>query len=598
MNKTVTVNIGGIVFHIDENAYDQFKKYLESIKSHFTQSEGREEIMQDIEARIAEMFQEKIKDLKHVITLEDVEQVTKQMGRPEQFGDEEDIQPETEMPQATGNVKRRLFRNPDDKLLGGVCSGIGSYFDIDAVWVRLIFVVILLAFGTGVFLYILLWIIMPEAVTTADKLQMRGERVNVSNIEKNIKEGLETVKNRTASVGKDSGKKAGTVVGRVFEGIGEVLKFLFMFLGKLIAIFFLFVGLVVVFTMVMSMFAFMGLPGTQYPEIWRLVFDSGSLFTLGYIGVLLMVGIPFLMLAYAGARILFNIKKGSKVVGLTALGLWLIGLGICFSVGVKVANNFKEKDSVRNSMSLIEPNRKKIVLEMAGAKNEEKDYGYGFSKTWNSGIDVSVTDEQFMSSDVKVDIVKSPTDSFQLVEIFYARGNSKKSALENASHINYSYVQKDSIISLERFFTLDKLEKYRAQKVQVLLKVPVGGEVYLDRSLDSYIYDIDNIQNIFDADMLGRTWVMTNKGLNCVDCDGTESSIDGEKIHLYDDEDGSHIRIDDSGVHITGPDGEKVAIDSNGVIIHDGKKTRLKIDTKGLNVPAAPEPPGAPVKKI
>ena len=596
MNKTVTVNIGGIVFHIDENAYDQFKKYLESIKSHFTQSEGREEIMQDIEARIAEMFQEKIKDLKHVITLDDVEQVTKQMGKPEQFGDEEELKPEVEAPQSNGNVKRRLFRNPDDKLLGGVCSGIGSYFDIDAVWVRLIFVVILLAFGTGIFLYILLWIIMPEAITTADKLQMRGERVNVSNIEKNIKEGLETVKNRATSVGKDSGKKAGTVVGRIFEGIGEVFKFLFMFLGKIIAIFFLFVGLVVVFVMVMSMFAFMGLPGTQYPEIWRLVFDSATLFTLGYIGILLMVGIPFLMLAYAGARILFNIKKGSKVVGLTALGLWLIGLGICFSVGVKVANNFKEKDSVRNSMSLIEPNRKKVVLEMAGAKNEEKDYGYGFSKSWNSNIDVSITDEEFMSNDVKVDIVKSPTDSFQLVEIFYARGNSKKSALENASHIHYSYVQKDSIISLERFFTLDKLEKYRAQKVQVLLKVPVGGEVHLDRSLDSYIYDIDNIQNIFDADMLGRTWVMTNKGLSCVDCDGTESSIDGEKIHLYDDEDGSHIRIDDSGVHISGPDGEKVAIDSNGVVIHDGKKTRLRIDTKGINIPAVPEPPAAPSK--
>ncbi|TAH39205.1 MAG: PspC domain-containing protein [Bacteroidetes bacterium] len=598
MNKTVTVNIGGIVFHIDENAYDQFKKYLESIKSHFTQSEGREEIMQDIEARIAEMFQEKIKDLKHVITLEDVEQVTKQMGRPEQFGDEDETKPEGETAAPIENIKRRLFRNPDDKLLGGVCSGISAYFDIDAVWIRLIFVASFLAFGSGVLLYILLWIIMPEAITTADKLQMRGERVNVSNIEKNIKEGLESVKNRTAAVGKESGKKAGTIVGRIFEGIGEVLKFLFMFIGKLIAVFFLFIGLVVVFAMVMSMFAFMGLPGTQYPEIWRLVFDTSTQFTFGYIGILLLVGIPFLMLAYAGARILFNIKKGSKVVGLSALGLWLIGLGICFSVGIKVASNFKEKDSVRNSMSLMEPTRKKIVLEMAGAKNEEKDYGYGFGNNTNSDFDVSITDDQFMSGNVKVDIVKSPTDSFQLVEIFYARGNSKKSALENASHIKYSYVQRDSVISLERFFTLDKLEKYRAQKVQVLLKVPVGAEVYLDRSLDSYIYDIDNIQNIYDADMLGRTWVMTSKGLSCVDCDGSESSIDGTRMNFYDEDDGSHIRIDESGVHISGPDGEKVAIDSNGVIIHDGKKTRLKIDTKGMEVPAPPVPPAPPSKRI
>ncbi len=597
MNKTVTVNIGGIVFHIDENAYDKFKKYLESIRSHFTQSEGRDEIMQDIESRIAEMFQEKIKDSKHVITLEDVDQVTTQMGKPEQFGDEDGSSPDENAPIPDYNGKRRLYRNPDDKLLGGVCSGIANYFDIDTVWIRLLFVIPLLIFGSGFFLYILLWIIIPEAKTTAEKLQMKGEKVNISNIEKNVKEEREYDKSRNTDQGKDKSRRAGTVVGRIFEAIGEVFKFFFMFLGKIIAIIFLFVGLVVAFSMVMSMFGFMGLPGTQYPEIWRLVFDSSTQFTFGYIGILLLVSIPFLMLSYLGARILFNIRKGSRAVGLTALGLWLIGLGLCLFIGIRVADNFSEKENVRNSMAIMQPMQKKVILEMEHTKNEEKDYGYGFGRNWKSDFDLTVTDDNLISKSVSVDIVKSSTDSFQLVEIFYARGSSKKAALENASKINYTYIQRDSVISLQRFFSLEKTDKYRAQKVQILLKVPVGAEVYLDQSLNAYIYDVDNIQNIFDSDMLGRTWRMTAKGLTCVDCDGTETSTDGRKNFIYDDDDGSHIRIDESGVHISGPEGEQVAIDSNGVIIRDGKKTRVKIDTKGIKL-TPPPAPEAPVIKL
>src|SRR5436190_4784899 len=116
MNKTVTVNIGGIIFHIDENAYERFKHYLESIRSHFTGSDGRDEIMQDIESRIAEMFQERVKDLKQVITLTDVEEVTVLMGKPEQFGDEDSKEKEIDTTEL--RVKRRLFRNPEDKILG------------------------------------------------------------------------------------------------------------------------------------------------------------------------------------------------------------------------------------------------------------------------------------------------------------------------------------------------------------------------------------------------------------------------------------------------------------------------------------------------
>lgn len=603
MNKTVTVNIGGIVFYIDENAYDRFKKYLEAIRSHFTTAEGRDEIMQDIESRIAEMFQERVKDSKQVITLEDVEEVTIQMGRPEQFGDESAREEQTREEQAQvqdGPVKRRLYRNPDDKMLGGVCSGIASYFDIDAVWVRLAFAFVFFVFGSGFLLYILLWIIVPEAKTTAEKLQMRGEPVTISNIEKNVKEEMEQIRKKAGETGKDAGKKAGTVVGRIFEAIGEVIKFFFILLGKLIAIFFMFIGIVVAFAMFMSMLALLKIPGTHYPAIWHYAFASETHFVLGFIGVVLLVGIPFLMLAYAGARMLFNIKKSSRILGFTALGLWLTGVGLCLVIGIRLAGEFSEKENVRKEISLVQPASRTLLVEMNGTKNEEKKYDD--SDYEDEDFHLSINDNRFFSQKVKLDIVKSPTDSFELVEILYARGSSRKNAIDNASHIIYAFSQKDSVLGLDRHFSLSPDEKYRAQKVQLLLRVPVGAKVKLDESLKNYIYDIDNIENVLDHDMLNRTWQMTEKGLRCVDCDGTESTLGGEEFHMGND-DGSEIKIDENGIIIRGSDGNRVTVDSNGVYIHENGREKVRINKKGnrmemkIDDESIPKPPPVPEPK-
>src|SRR6188768_870180 len=230
MNKTVTVNLGGTVFHIDDNAYESLIKYLNAIKSHFSAEQGRDEIMQDIESRIGEMFRDRMKEGREVITLNDVNEVTTIMGKPEEFaGEEEKSAPlhdaGTSVP--VGRLKKRFFRDPDEKFVGGVCSGIAAYFNIDPVWVRLIFACALVFYGTGFWIYILLWIIIPEARTTADRLMMRGEPVTVSNIEKNVKEELDALRARMSDR-----PKATTAIGKIFETIGEVFKFIFMVIGK------------------------------------------------------------------------------------------------------------------------------------------------------------------------------------------------------------------------------------------------------------------------------------------------------------------------------------------------------------------------------
>ena len=595
MNKTVTVNIGGIVFHIDENAYEKFKQYLESIRSHFTTADGRDEIMQDIEARIAEMFQERVKDSKQVITLVDVEDVTSLMGKPEEFEgteekEKEKVRAEAE-PEYTGPVKRRFFRNPDDKMLGGICSGIANYFDIDIVWVRLAFVLLIFAYSSGIWIYIILWIVIPEAKSAADKLQMKGEPVTVSNIQKNVKEEMEALKRRMDEM--SGGKKSGTVIGRIFEAIGSVFLFIFKLIGKIIAAAFIFVSVVVLFVLFVSFFAVVKVPGTHYPEVLNHIFVSSGQFFWSYIGVLLLVGIPFLMLAYVAAKMIFNFRSRSKIVGLTAFGLWILGVILCSAIGIKIARQFSEKESVRKEISLIQPVRKQLFLQADELRNQEKDYDHGWKFNWDEDHDMVATDSALLSGDVNLDVVKSPNDSFQLVEICYARGISRKDAADNATHVSYSFSQTDSLIRFNRYFSLDQDNKYRGQYVQLVLRVPVGANVYLDKSLRHIIYDIENIENIYDRDMLDRTWKMTENGLTCVDCTGQEGLVGGGSLNNDEDldgevhirghgKDGSEVNIDKYGVHISGAN--KVSVDSNGVSVKENGKEIIKIDKDGVQI--------------
>ncbi|MEK6616769.1 MAG: PspC domain-containing protein, partial [Bacteroidota bacterium] len=179
MNKTVTINLSGIIFHIDEDAYGKLHNYLSTIKGYFSESEGRDEIMADIENRIAEMLSEKISDRKQVVLMTDVDYVIGIMGKPEDFAGEknpdshrdEETKKETSSYNATGKHSH-VFRDTDNKILGGVCSGIATYFNIDPLWIRLALVVLtILGFGTGFLLYIVLWFIIPEAKTAEEKIQ-------------------------------------------------------------------------------------------------------------------------------------------------------------------------------------------------------------------------------------------------------------------------------------------------------------------------------------------------------------------------------------------------------------------------------------------
>lgn len=207
MNKVFNINLGSLPFTIDEDAYEHLGNYLKTIHQHFRSSEGYEEITTDIEARMAELFQERLGD-RPIVTIKDVKNVIAIMGTPEDFGAEPlgEEAPKSSTSSSSDKWKlktgKRLFRNPEEEVIGGVCSGIAAYFGIqDPLWVRLLFVLFAFTGGFAIPLYIILWAILPKAETASDRLAMRGDPVNVSNIGKIIEEELENVSKKVSELG-------------------------------------------------------------------------------------------------------------------------------------------------------------------------------------------------------------------------------------------------------------------------------------------------------------------------------------------------------------------------------------------------------------
>ena len=204
MNKTVSINLGGFFFHIDEDAYQKLNRYFDAIRRSLS-PDGKDEIMSDIEGRIAELLAEKLKNDKQVAGIREIDEVIAVMGQPEDYRIDEDT---TAGPKSTYSSAdysytrtRKFYRDGEKAIISGVCAGLAHYFRIDPLWLRIIFVISLfISFGTSIFIYILLWILIPKAITTTEKLEMTGEPINISNIERKVREEIDMVTNRLKDV--------------------------------------------------------------------------------------------------------------------------------------------------------------------------------------------------------------------------------------------------------------------------------------------------------------------------------------------------------------------------------------------------------------
>lgn len=339
MKKTININLAGFVFYIDEDAYEELQKYLKNIKTYLGNTEGREEIIHDIESRIAELFSEK---QKQVITLIEVSEVIEVMGQPEDYMSED----ETEQKTSYKSSNKRLYRDPDSTVLGGVCSGIGHYLSIDAIWIRLIFLAMVWS-GVSILFYFILWAIIPKAETTAQKLEMKGKAATFSNIEDYVRKGYENVKDDFKNVDfKGAGEKAkqgasgffallGELISKLFSALGKVLSFIANILGKLLGVIILTttVALIIALTVSFIIGSFidinigndlLSMPGFEFirPD-W-----GGPFHPIWYhISMMLTFGIPAFSLLLFALQLLFkNMGRLSGGIKIGLLAVWMISL--------------------------------------------------------------------------------------------------------------------------------------------------------------------------------------------------------------------------------------------------------------------------------
>lgn len=607
MNKTVTINISGIIFHIEEDAYEKLSKYLNTIKGYFSDTDGGNEIMGDIEARIAEMLQAKTSNVKQVVLMADVDAVIETMGKPEEFAGEssqEHNEKQTDQHSAdqntSGYTRKRMFRDPDNKAIGGVCSGIAAYFDTDIVWIRLAMILLIFVGGVSFWVYIILWIVIPEAKTTADKLSMRGEKIDINNISKTVMEEAEQLRKRMEKYGSNFTKNNNGQPRNLFDKLGDFLKdFIIIFtkfFARIIGLILLIFGISFMFGLMSTIFGFSVIgSNTEYNDWVNALFLERGHYTLGIIGISLVLGIPVLLMIYGGIKLLFRIKYSNRWLNFSAGVIWVTGLAIAIYTGIKTGSDFSEEAKVRQEVQLTQHDtlyltsvHGKFIMDGLGISEDDYEdfdlHGDRRHRSCDENNDyvIAKTEKQkYILHRPRVSIVPSLTDKFELFVVKKARGEDQLVAASRAKVINYKVTQKDSTLLFDELLTVEGNEKFRVQEVNVILKVPNGKVIHLDKNMQYLICGVENVTDTYDGDMVSRRWKMTKEGLECIDCDGLELRNHDDleipappappappDVHVSSND--ANVKINEDGIKVKSKDAD-VEIGKNGI----------HIDTKG-----------------
>ncbi len=523
MKKTFTINISGSVFHIEEDAFEKLQDYLHLLNHHFTSQAGGQEILEDIESRIAELLQEKITGRQEAVTSEWVEEVMHRMGKPEDFmdaGPVEDQAKEKSEPKGK-KPEKRLYRDTENRVLGGVCSGMSAYFNFDPVFIRILFILLVFV-GIGIFavIYLILWIVVPKAATTAQRLEMRGEEATISNIQKTIQEEVKEVKDSFSRIGRSEsfrrGKDAASKVGQASVQVGKGL-------GKAIGVIF---GSLLILTGFFGMIAFLisltmggvfvhghsvGVnPDVDLSGALGLVFSPG-LVSVAVLLIVLLVGIPLLTILFAGTKLVFRYKTNNKLIGLGAFGIWLVALVAMLILTTGQFENFSQKSTVAAGRALDNPACKTLFIELGDIPEKvELDENARFE---DFSL-LKINGDNILAGNPRLSIEATDAPDFSVIIKKTSRGKNGSEVRKNIGLIQYKVASRDSTLVLDPYFTIENQAKWRNQEVQVTVKVPKGKRVNLASNLGKLRFDFENINNIWNKDMAGKTWVMTPEGLS------------------------------------------------------------------------------------
>lgn len=489
MNKTVNINLGGMFFHIDEDAYQKLTRYFDAIKRSLSNSSGQDEIIKDIEMRVSELLTEKQKTEKHVVGLKDVDEVIAVMGQPEDYRiDEEGIGNTTTNYSSTSSTgNRKLYRDKDNGMIGGVLAGLGHYFGIDKVWLRIFFLIMFFAWGTGVLAYIILWIVMPEARTTAEKLEMTGEPVTISNIEKKVREEFENVSDKIKNADYDEmGNRVKTGAEKIGSSFGDFIIAVFRVFSKFLGVILIITGLFILAALFIGIFVLGSTSFFQYP--WSSFIEAGNFtdYPVWIFGAImfLAVGIPFFFLSLLGFKLLSpNLKSIGNIAKYTLLAVWLIAVSLAIAIGIKQATAFAIDGRVVVKENIILKPTDTLLL-----KFKHNDY---FAKNLYDNDNFKITLDStgnniLYSNNVRFKIAQSDSPSAYIQIEKEAKGENLFEAKQRAEKIKYSYKVIGNQIIFDNYLLTDVKEKFRDQEIEITLFLPLGTLLKMDESMRNY----------------------------------------------------------------------------------------------------------------
>lgn len=597
MKKVININFQGRVIPIEESAYELLKSYTDSLKTYFANEEGRDEIINDIENRIAELFNEELKKGSPCITDDHVDVIIKSMGRPEDFDQEESASTNSSSSSTTEtstsnprSSRGTVYRNANDKVLGGVCSGLGHYFKLDPTLIRLLFVLFALgAFGTGLLVYIILWlvlpsaylqpntrkrlyrnpdnkvlggvasglaayfnvsvtvprlifvfpliiaafnsifghfflggiifsgfggtfflaylilwIVIPEAKLTSEKLEMRGEKVDLESIRKGVKDELSDLKGRAKDMGdefsakvkgwsnevKSMGSDVSQAGSNLMTNVSPVSKSLGMrileVIGGIFKIFFLFIAVVIVFALFATLMAFVFTGGGPVYELKDYIINSTGSNLLLYSTIVLLLVVPIIGLITWIIRRITNRKSGSRYLGWTFGGLWFLGFVSAMFLAGDISRDFRKISSVDQDVAIVNPKNGRMLVELKPAEGKFYNISVFDDEDAMEFPKITADEDSILLNTVRVVVLKSLDSQYHVYLSKQSRAETVKQAEMNATKIAFPISQQDSVLLLPEGFVIDKATQFRNQRVVVYVEVPVGKQIKISDDADNY----------------------------------------------------------------------------------------------------------------
>jgi phage shock protein PspC (stress-responsive transcriptional regulator) len=518
MKKTIKVSLGSLAYNIDEDAYSILETYISTLKTRLINDKEGNEIIQDIEERISELFSEK-KGISESISIDLVKEVLEILGDPDEIASGSENNSRANI---TYRSNKRLYRDSEHSYIAGVCSGVGEYFGTDPVVIRLIFLLLCYFSGFGALLYLVLWIAVPKAITPKQKLEMKGEPINITNIEKTIRE-------ESAHI--DRSIKKGGIRGfieNIVYLIGRIVYWFIQFLLILIKAIAIIVAVLLIVTMLIALFAlvnviffgnlllhgaFPSIQGIPLGDVITSMFEFSSSIWLT-IPIFVIIAIPLLVLLYLGIRILFRFKARDGLIGLMAAVVWIFAIVVLSFAIYYQAKGFTVRKHITETVTITPKLKKGGILHIQAIDKSDSLFSTSSNVIEIDEYSIAkINGKNFITGKPSITIEKSDKE-FPVIEFTRsARGANKIAAEINAKSIKYRYSVKDTLLTFDSYFILPLGEKWKLQDLSIVLQIPENFKIYIDGSMENLMNPHQPKSDYWPNEMIERKWVMKEKTL-------------------------------------------------------------------------------------